>query len=246
MCRRFLSAVFVLIMIGAFRTSTLAQEPTLAEPQPAVPQVDPPVQKTFAKPEQSPLASASEVSTSSNENRLALLERKINVIEKQLDLILQDLGYSAKYAGYSDARNNMEPANDIELPGGSGRIAWIEKQITSNANSLKDALVAVQDEVTSVREELSATKKEIGRLETTPQSVSATGRLILQNWTGSEQFVLVNGAGHQIPPGRTTLTVPHSILEVFMPRYESARLWGMTNWKQTGDGYEMQVDLRPN
>lgn len=234
MNRPLFAATFVLTTICCVGIHARAQEPTLAEPQPVVPQVAPPSQQTFAEPEQSPVVPAPEVSASTNEDRFRNLEERLSGVEHNLNTILA-------YLRLPGAPDKSQTTLDPE----TGRICDVEKQVKANSDSFKSALVAVQDEVTSVREELSAAKTKIGRLESGPRTGSAPGRLVLQNWMGSEQFVLVNGAGHQIPPGRTVLTVPHSILEVYMPRHEAAKLWGMTNWKQKGDEYEMQIDLRP-
>ena len=248
MYQRSLSVLTVLATVCVLSIPGMAQQPTLAEQKPAPPavvQATSPSQPPIDEVQQSPLSPIQETSKDGDESQLASFERRITAIEKQLHALLRDLEFAAMYETHEDPNTQVDLANHVELPGGSGRIGRIEKQLKSNSDSLEQALVAVQDEVSSVRQELSAAKEDIGRLESKPNSASATGRLVLQNWTGSEQFVLVNGAGYRVPPGRTILNVPYSILEAYVPRYEPAKLWGMSQWRRSGDTYEMQIDLRP-
>jgi hypothetical protein len=256
MYRRLFAALTVLATFCAFGAPSLAQQPTLAEPQLVVPQTTSTEQQMLV--DQAPLVPVADTPVNTDEDRLASVERRIRVIEKQLDLVLQLLELVPTRETYPEF-SKAGPSDDTALPtGGSGRIGRIEKRVEGVAGTVqnveadsqlvKDALVAVQDEVTKVRQDLNAARDHVTPPNsTTPSSpTSASGQLILQNWTGGSQYVLVNGIGYQVPPGRRVLTVPYSILEVYVPRYESAKLWGMTNWKRNGENYEMLVYLRPN
>ena len=77
-----------------------------------------------------------------------------------------------------------------------------------------------------------------------PTPVPMQGRLVLQNWTGQSHRVVVNGQTYWVSPGRTVLSVPHAIVEAYMPAHEGPQLFGMSNWKWNGQGYEMFITLR--
>ena len=74
----------------------------------------------------------------------------------------------------------------------------------------------------------------------TPES----GKLILQNLSGLSHYVSVNGTRHLVSPGRTEIWIPRAIVEVYLPHHESPKLWGMSNWKWTGQHHEMLINIR--
>lgn len=79
---------------------------------------------------------------------------------------------------------------------------------------------------------------------TSPKPVPMHGRLVVENWTGKSHRMVVNGQSYWVSPGRTILTVPHAIVEAYMPNHEGPKLWGLSNWKWNGQGYEMFITLR--
>jgi hypothetical protein len=74
--------------------------------------------------------------------------------------------------------------------------------------------------------------------------VPTHGTLVIRNWTGVSQYISVNGRQFYVRPGLTTVTVPHAIVEVYLPGFEMPKLMGVSNWRRTGRGYEMPLDIR--
>ena len=132
----------------------------------------------------------------------------------------------------------------------------------ANASAVKQ-LVGVSDEkIARIREQLddleTATsdlqkkllpqtmlQEEREEKEVEPAPPAWTGTLIMQNDTGVTQVATINGTRYQVPPGRSELRVPRAILEVYLPGHEQPKLWGMSNWRWSGQRYEMLIEIKP-
>jgi len=132
----------------------------------------------------------------------------------------------------------------------------------ANATAVKHLASVTKDQIAQIRDQLVDLERETGRLQekllpeamlreerdqeqVKPPRGMLTGTLILQNDTGVSQVATINGRRYQVPPGRSELPVPRAVLEVYLPWYEQPKLWGMSNWRWTGQRYEMVIAIKP-
>lgn len=148
------------------------------------------------------------------------VEERLDRIEAQIHMILQHLGLSLSRPAYDSQGGVAEPA----VPG--GRIPRLEED-TRNINH-----------------QITAIQREIDEITKPGASVSVRGKLVLHNLTGVSQDVSINGIRLRIRAGRTETWVPHAIVEVYLPWFESPKLWGMSNWRWTGHHHEMVISIR--
>ena len=131
----------------------------------------------------------------------------------------------------------------------------------ANASAVKQLAGFTKEEIAKIRDQLNELEavsndlqnglgpetilREEGDEKEVEPPPMLTGTLILQNDTGVTQVATINGIRYQVPPGRSELPVPRAILEVYLPWYEQPKLWGMSNWRWTGQRYEMLIEIKP-
>jgi len=151
----------------------------------------------------------------------------------------------------------------VTQPAGQGAgAAQAQPGSDANGNAVKQLAGVTKDEIARIRDRLDELetvtsdlqkkllpevmlREEGDQEQVKPPPPMLTGTLILQNDTGVTQVAAINGGRYQVLPGRSELPVPRAILEVYLPSYEQPKLWGMSNWRWTGQRYEMLIEMKP-
>lgn len=152
------------------------------------------------------------------------IEERLSVIEDRLRLIEQHLRLTLKV-----------PLPDVQDSGLADLIASSERitKLESESRTISDRLQSIQSQL----DELKPTAKPL-----VPEP--AQGRFVIRNWTGVTRCVSVNGLRFNVHPGWTEIKVPHALVEAYLPGFEAPKLLGMSNWRWTGQDYEMRLDIR--
>ena len=132
----------------------------------------------------------------------------------------------------------------------------------ANGNAVKQLAGFTKEEIAKIRAQLddletttsdlqkkllpeTMLREEGDQEQVKPPPPVLTGTLLLQNETGVTQVATINGTRYQVSPGRSELPVPRAILEVYLPGHEQPKLWGMSNWRWSGQRYEMLIEIKP-
>ena len=157
--------------------------------------------------------------------RLLTVEQRLDLIEQQLKVIVQQLEDSKR--PFPETGKQVHGHADNQ---GNGYLTREQRQ-----GDIAKRLQAVEEKI----ENLSGRTYPISLLQ------PITGSLVVNNWTGISQNIRINGVLYSVPAGSTTISVPYSIVEAYMPSWEAPKLWGMSNWIHNGKHHFMTINIRP-
>ena len=148
-------------------------------------------------------------------------------LAQRLDALKGDL---SQLISAPDIEKGEEPEKNPFVPVADTRALDRKKD-------LEDLLVRIK-KLEEAIEELN--KKLSPRHET---RLVRDGLLVINNWSGARQDVVVNHVLHSIPPGTTSLWVRYDLVEAYVSFWEAPKFWGMSNWKWNGQYHTMTIEV---
>jgi len=96
-----------------------------------------------------------------------------------------------------------------------------------------------------VQSDLQEIKQQLQRMAGRWGAVS--GRLVVQNYTGTTQTLRLNGKDYLVPAGEMIIhNIPVQELEVYLPYHEPPQKYAREVWRQVGpNAYEFTLHIRP-
>lgn len=144
----------------------------------------------------------------------------------------------------------------IAQAGGADKANAAPQSLESQLTAVQERLQQLDDvtqQITALRtEDLPRVKRELDRLKgsgTVGRSAlrpvpQLQGRLVINNLSGLNRDVTVNGTTYTFEPGSWQVPVPYREVTTQVTVGEIPRLWGSDLWRQTENGPEMRLDLR--
>lgn len=149
---------------------------------------------------------------------LAAVEQRLTAIETRLDQLMD----------YLNVPTRSEAARPVAAD-----------------DSMSVALARLEEKLEDLQRSVESMQTHVVARQPVPDAATPTeGTVVLQNWTGSTQYVAVNGERLYAPPGRTERTVPLGPVEVYLPGTEVPRRYQRDFFRWNGEEYAFQVDIR--